>query len=216
MNFAILSPATVFSLIILLLYLYCLQHRRQSLTPQIMIPQNNTPWPHVDFPRTKKTVHSEDGQNQPNQGYCLALNRRLTSKQINSLLATGEIPVFLHGPLMFPWVIGRVLRCLDSPGITQRMTSAVLHSHIQYQIQHTYHPALLPSESMGNVVNGMVILGLRREEVAEIDDYVGLDLHYKEVEEAEITLLDGKKRQLAVVVHIWTGAKSLLLTGTSY
>ncbi|KAF2258282.1 hypothetical protein CC78DRAFT_127084 [Lojkania enalia] len=114
-------------------------------------------------------------------------------------LIDHEVPIFVYYPLMLPWVLATVLDLCDAKGAedtAKNMTCATLHHYFRTVIKFTYRPTVLQTKREA-MVDGILVAGSSKEQIARIEAYIDIEDHSKEIEEVEIQLADGAKPKIA-------------------
>ncbi|GAB7351138.1 hypothetical protein MBLNU459_g1595t1 [Dothideomycetes sp. NU459] len=114
-------------------------------------------------------------------------------------------PLFLYDMLQFPDAIGRLLdpSSTGTP-IAGRMTPGVLRGHRALVMRGTGEPLLRATGAEADVVKGMVVFGRGRNNRRALSEHYGEG--FRRVRgEVQITLDDGRKRDVWAYVWIWAG-----------
>ncbi|ORY17085.1 hypothetical protein BCR34DRAFT_555987 [Clohesyomyces aquaticus] len=143
--------------------------------------------------------------------YSLALNNRWKKAELYPLI-TPQLPIFVHCPLVFPWVTAAVLgsRAIeDVEWMASQMTRATLRNYFRVTIKYMNRPTILHTDKEA-AVDGILIGGLTEYAAGQIEAYIGLEHHTTEIEEVEVELANGEKTTVGANVYVWCGPRSLL------
>lgn len=139
------------------------------------------------------------------------MDNKFTARQLRFFIVGPRPPIFLSSPLMFPWILGTVLRLEDPHEASQMMTSGTLRGYDMFQVMHTHDTTMLPSKDKSKIIDGMLVCGLNQAQLECVQEYIGMDHHKEEIDEVEIFTAEGDSRVIVASVFIWTGAPTLLI-----
>lgn len=121
---------------------------------------------------------------------------------------------------MIPPVVAKILdddegltTDTDAMAIAQDMTSAHLRNYERFSIKGYAYPAIVPSTSSGDIVEGFVIFRLTDEQRDLINDCYDDSSHPYDLKsvEVEILLAPGECRTIHAATYVWAGSPGQLM-----
>ncbi|WEW61152.1 hypothetical protein PRK78_006642 [Emydomyces testavorans] len=137
--------------------------------------------------------------------YRRALKNTLTEKKLEELLQ-GSTPMFLFGPLMLPQVLKSVTDTEPGFDIAAHMTQASLLQHKLWIFEGVNIPVVMPSEELGQSVDGLLVFALNPEQrnwIYEFEAEITKEMTHVQV---EVCMRDGNLRAVDAATFVWTGA----------
>ncbi|KAF2252185.1 hypothetical protein BU26DRAFT_252439 [Trematosphaeria pertusa] len=145
--------------------------------------------------------------------YGLALNNRWSTRQLYHHVAP-EVPIFVYGSLMLPWVVAKVLGIVEgTKGVeetTKRMTRATLRCHFRVTIKLENTPTIVKTKKEA-AVDGMLLGRLDPQMASKIEEYIGPGEHRKQLEEVEVETDSGETIIVCAYMYVWKGSTDALI-----